>query len=72
MLAATPFMLSCLYIADVIVPAHLFSFFGWIAAALPLYFVPTWFVALTSDERAAAREYLSHRLYRRTVVREAV
>ena len=72
LLAATPFMLSCLYIADVIVPAHFISFFGSIAAALPLYFVPIWFVALTSDERAAAREYVNHRLNRRTVVREAV
>jgi O-antigen/teichoic acid export membrane protein len=72
LLAATPFMLSCLYIADVIVPAHFISFFGLIACALPLYLVSIWFVALTHDERATAREYLNHRLHRRTAVREAV
>jgi O-antigen/teichoic acid export membrane protein len=72
LLAATPFALTCLYIANVIVPASFISFFGFIAAALPLYLVPTWFVALTSDERAATREYLSHRFDRRTPVRQAV
>ena len=71
-LAATPFVLACVYVADVIVPAHFISFFGFIAAVLPLYILPAWFIALTPDERAAAREYLNHRLDRRTAVRQAV
>ena len=71
LLATTPFVLACLYIARVVVPANFFSFFASIAVALPLYVVPIWFLALTADERAAAREYLHHRLHRRTAVREA-
>jgi O-antigen/teichoic acid export membrane protein len=71
-LAAIPFALACWFIAMRIMPANFVSFFASIAVALPLYFVPTWFVALTADERAAAREYLGHRLTRRSAVREAV
>lgn len=70
-LAAVPFTFACLLIAEEIVPASFFSFFGLIAAAMPLYFVPIWFLSLTAGERAAARELVSHRLGRRTPVHEA-
>jgi O-antigen/teichoic acid export membrane protein len=71
-LAAVPFALACTFIALELQPTTFVAFFVSIAAALPLYFIPIWLLALTPDERAAAREYLSHKLARRTQVREAV
>jgi hypothetical protein len=70
-LAASPFVLVCLLIAEGIQPATLFSFFGFVIAALPTYAVPIWLIALTSEERLAASEYVSHRLARRAPVSEA-
>lgn len=70
-LAGIPFLLACLVINREIVPGTFVSFFGFMAAALPVYLVPTWFVALTPAERATAREYVGHRFARRTPARES-
>jgi len=72
LIAATPFLLACAFIARQVPPGNLFIFFASIALALPLYAAPVWTVALTAEERTAAREYLSRKLARRTPAREAV
>lgn len=50
-LAAVPFSLACLYVANVVRPGSLLTFFGWGFGTLALYALPIWFVALTDAER---------------------
>ena len=54
-LAAVPFLLACTFIAKELQPTTFVAFFVSIVAALPLYFIPIWLLALTPDERAAVR-----------------
>ena len=70
--AALPFAAGCWYIAQVLQPANFFSFFASIAVAMPLYVIPVWFVALTAEQRAAARSYLGQRFAGRTAAPEPV
>jgi hypothetical protein len=70
--AATPFLLACVFISQLAAPGNFVTFFARIAAVLPLYFAPVWVLALTAEERLAAREYLTRKLIRRRSVREAV
>ncbi|MEP7116488.1 MAG: oligosaccharide flippase family protein [Acidobacteriota bacterium] len=68
LLAAAPFAAACWYIAHMVAPASFLTFFLCMTAAMPLYFVPTWFLALSAPERAAARDYVRHRFGGRRVV----
>lgn len=70
--AALPFAVACWYVGRVIVPASFLTFFAFIAAVMPLYLVPTWFVALTAEQRGTMRAYVGQRLARRTAVPEPV
>ena len=49
--AAIPFWFVCLFIGHVVQPPHVISFLACIAAGLPLYVVPCWFLAFTASER---------------------
>ena len=70
-LASLPFAAACWYIAQVVVPGGYLSFFAWMTAAMPLYLVPIWFIALTAGERAAARDYIRQRVGGRRVAEVA-
>jgi O-antigen/teichoic acid export membrane protein len=51
LLGAIPFGLACYWINAYIVPASLVTFFASVGAAMPLYLIGVWFVALTIGER---------------------
>jgi peptidoglycan biosynthesis protein MviN/MurJ (putative lipid II flippase) len=72
LLASVPFLLACLFVARDIRPESFISFFAFGTAALPIYLVPIWLVALTVDERAAVREYVAHRLARPSMGSERI
>ena len=63
-LAAVPFVAVCWYIAHVLVPTNFATFFVAITAAIPVYLVPIWYLALTPRERASARDYVRQRTSR--------
>jgi O-antigen/teichoic acid export membrane protein len=66
-LSALPFWFACWAIAKIAVPSSLPALFGWGAMAMIVYAVPSWFVALSSKERAHVREAVRRRVLRRAV-----
>jgi O-antigen/teichoic acid export membrane protein len=60
--AAIPFWFACLFIARVVQPPNIVSFMACVAAGLPLYIVPCWFLAFTSAERDHFRGAMRRRL----------
>jgi O-antigen/teichoic acid export membrane protein len=60
--SAIPFWFVCLFIGRVVQPPNLFSFLACVAAGLPLYIVPCWFLAFTASEREHLRGALRRRL----------
>jgi hypothetical protein len=60
--AAIPFWLVCLFIARVVQPLNVLSFLGAVAAGLPFYIVPCWFLAFTPSERAQLANAMRRRL----------
>lgn len=51
LLASVPFWLACLAIDRKLAPASFLTFAGTVAAAMPIYFLPCWWIALSRDER---------------------
>ena len=67
-IAALPFTAACWLIADEIRPVTFLVFFASVAAALPIYVVPCWFIVLSRAER----DTLTVRLRQRVLGTRAV
>jgi O-antigen/teichoic acid export membrane protein len=60
--AAIPFWFACLFISRVVQPLNVLSFLTSVAAGLPLYIVPCWFLAFTASERTQLAAAIRRRL----------
>lgn len=70
-IASIPFWLACWWVARVVQPASLVTFFLSVAVALPVYLLPCWWIALSGDERNHLREAVLGRLGVRSRVQPA-
>ena len=61
-IAALPFTAACWLIADEIRPVTFLVFFASVAAALPIYVVPCWFIVLSREERDTLTVLLRQRV----------
>jgi O-antigen/teichoic acid export membrane protein len=54
LIASLPFWGACVFIEHVLMPVRLLTFGGAVMAGLTVYAIPSWFLALSADERSWA------------------